>query len=79
MSKMHNGKPEDRLSALGLLLKARNTLKQHDDLNDQFIGGQISFAELVTKQLYFQKQIIEYRERAEKIDPTARIGMLYDN
>ncbi len=79
MSKMHNGKPEDRLSALGLLLKARNTLKQHDDLLEQFIDGQFSIAELGARQLAFQRQIIEYRESAEKLDPTARIGMLYDN
>ncbi len=79
MSKMHNGKPEDRLSALGLLLKARNTLKQHDDLLEQFIDGQFNITELGARQIAFQKRIIEYRERAEKLDPTARIGMLYDN
>ncbi len=79
MSKMHNGKPEKRLGALSLLLKARNTLKQHDELLDQFINGQMTIAELGTRQLAFQQQIIDYRERAEKLDPTARIGMLYDN
>jgi hypothetical protein len=71
--------PSARVRALEMLALARLTLKEHDDLIDQYLSQSITYAEMCTLQAELVEKIKDYQDFAEMLDPRAKLWMLYTN
>mgnify|MGYP000424549128 CR=1 FL=1 len=70
--------PTKRLQAFTELSKAAIALNDYDKLIDDLIAGELDIKELSKKQWALRDRIKYHRDRAEMIDPTAKLSMFYN-